>query len=113
MTDFTRFIITLLAIALVVVIVAITLPVNFQLFVLSEGRASIQKDANQRGWDEYLVECWNSNLEGVQEVANASSYGNFLVNTTSTVRTVVVFAEFAFCFALIFGIAYIWEPKKY
>ena len=113
MTDFTRFLITVLAIVIVIAILAVTAPANLRLFILSEDRSCIQKDANIRGWDDYLTECWNSNLESVQEVAESSDYGNFIVNASANMRTVVVLAEFALCFGLIFLVLRIWEPKKY
>lgn len=113
MTDFTRFVITILAIVIVIAILAITAPANVQLFFLSEERSEIQADANQRGWNEYLVECWNSNLEGVQEVAEASAYGHFVVNTSANMRSAVVLAELAVCAGLLFLAFHIWEPKKY
>lgn len=87
----------LLAIAIVIAIVAITLPTNIQLFFLSTDRSAINRMANQSGWTDYLSECWESNLEQVREVSEASAYGNFMVRSSDFVQLLVVLAEFALC----------------
>lgn len=87
----------ILAIAIVVAIVAITLPANIQLFFLRTERSAINRIAQQSGWTEHLSTSWEYSLEQVREVSESSAYGEFMVRSSDFVQLLVVLAEFALC----------------
>lgn len=84
----------LIMIAITILIVLATLPINVQLFFNSWSRELIIQDAYDRGWTDSLSEHWENTLQSLESIEEGSWYGHFMANAHDLVQGVVGVLEF-------------------